>query len=146
MHALALAIGFAMIGMVMTTGDPAEELYGGYTVVSGEKYGAPEPKERIEGTTVRIAKEGIVVTARDKKDIYACSYKLESTKKPWRITMTSKLAPSEGEVAQGLIDKNGDTVRLIYALPGGETPTEFKTKDKQLMVVMKNMNTEKKAD
>ena len=41
-------------------------------------------------------------------------------------------------MAKGLIEKKGDTVKLIYALPGGETPTEFKTKEKQLMFVLKN--------
>ena len=54
--------------------------------------------------------------------------------------MTSKVEGSAGEVARGLIqqDKDDDyVVRLVYALPTGETPTEFKTKEKQLMFVMK---------
>ena len=37
-----------------------------------------------------------------------------------------------------MIEKKGDEIRLIYALPGGEEPTEFGTKEKQLMFVMKN--------
>ncbi len=70
--------------------------------------------------------------------------------------MKSKITPytdKKGEevTAKGLIEKDGDTVKLIYALPGGEMPTEFKTKEKQLMFVMKNENktrgtTEKEAD
>ena len=51
--------------------------------------------------------------------------------------MTSKLETKEDAVAKGLIEKDGDTVRLIYALPDGQTPTEFKTGEKQLMFVMK---------
>jgi hypothetical protein len=41
------------------------------------------------------------------------------------------------EVAQGLIEKNGDMVKLIYAVPGGTAPDDFTTEDKQLMFVMK---------
>jgi hypothetical protein len=51
--------------------------------------------------------------------------------------MTSRVESSAGEIARGLIQKEGDTVRLVYALPTGETPTGFKTKEKQLMFVMK---------
>jgi hypothetical protein len=51
--------------------------------------------------------------------------------------MTSRVEGYAGEVARGLIQKEGNTVRLVYALPEGEIPTEFKTKEKQLMFVMK---------
>ena len=51
--------------------------------------------------------------------------------------MTSQVEGSAGEIAQGLIKKAGDTVHLIYALPTGEIPSEFKTREKQLMFVMK---------
>ena len=58
--------------------------------------------------------------------------------------MKSKVTPYKGDdskkevVAMGLMEMEGDTVKLIYALPGGEMPTEFKTKEKQLMFIMKN--------
>ena len=119
--------------------ESSRDLVGGYTIVSGEKYGEKEPAERIKGATVRITEDRIVVTDKDKTEVYGSEYKLDAGKSPARITMTSKLAPSEDKVAKGLIEKDGDTVRLIYALPGGDMPTDFKTKDKQLMFVMKNM-------
>ena len=122
------------------SGAPAD-LIGGYTIVSGEKYGIPEPAERIEGTTVRIALDAIVVMDKDKKEVYAQTYKIDTTSTPWTIVLKSKITPyktGEDTVAKGLIQKDGDTVKLIYALPGGEMPTEFKTKEKQLMFVMKN--------
>ena len=120
------------------------ELIGGYTIVAGEKFGEKEPTERIEGTTVRFAEDAIVVLDKDKKEVYAQTYKIDSSKKPWTIVMKSKITPytkgkADETVAKGLIEKEGDTVKLIYALPGGETPTEFKTKEKQLMFIMKNL-------
>jgi len=123
------------------SGAPSD-LIGGYTIVSGEKYGEKEPAERIEGTTVRIAEDAIVVLDKEKKEVYAQTYKIDTKSTPWKIILKSKITPKNegsGEVeAKGLIEKKGDTVRLIYALPGGAEPTEFKTKEKQLMFVMKN--------
>jgi uncharacterized protein (TIGR03067 family) len=132
------------------SGAPAD-LLGGYTIVAGEKYGEKEPAERIEGTTVRIADDAIVVLDKEKKEVYAQTYKIDTTSTPWKITMKSKITPykqegkeTEEAVSQGLIEKDGDTVRLIYALPGTPAPTEFKTKSKQIMFVMKNERKEKK--
>jgi hypothetical protein len=51
--------------------------------------------------------------------------------------MTSMLAPTKGETVKGLIEKDGEQLRLIYALPGGAMPKEFKTQEKQLLFVMK---------
>ncbi len=124
------------------SGAPAD-LIGGYTLVSGEKYGLKEPAERIEGVTVRFADDAIVVLDKDKKEAYISTYKVDATKTPWSIVMKSKVTPytqkgADEQVARGLIQKDGDTVKLIYALPGGELPTEFKTQEKQIMFVMKN--------
>jgi uncharacterized protein (TIGR03067 family) len=130
-------------------GTPAD-LLGGYTIVSGERYGEKEPVERIEGVTVRIADDAIIVLDKEKKEVYAQTYKLDTSATPWKITLRSKITPftqksndSGEDVAQGLIEKEGDTVKLIYALPGGAAPTEFKTKQKQLMFVMKNERKDK---
>ena len=126
-----------------------EDLIGGYTVVAGEKYGEKEPAERIEGVTVIIAKDGIIVRDKEKKEVYAQTYKLDTSSTPWKITMTTKITPYDQEkggekkdesehVSQGLIEKDGDTVKIIYALPGTPAPKEFKTTSKQLMFVLKN--------
>lgn len=124
-----------------------DSLIGGYTIVAGEKYGEKEDPDRLKGTTVRIAEDAIVVLDKDKKEVYAQTYRIDTTTKPWKITLRSKITPytekkGEEATAVGLIEQDGDTVKLIYALPGGPAPTEFKTKEKQLMFVMKN---EKKA-
>ncbi len=117
-----------------------ESLVGQYIITSGEKEGTKEPEERIKGTTVTFTKEKVIVADKDKKEIYSATYKLDTTTTPCQITMTSQVKDSEGETARGLIQKDKDddkVVRLIYALPTGETPREFKTKEKQLMFVLK---------
>jgi uncharacterized protein (TIGR03067 family) len=114
-----------------------ESLVGRYVIVAGEKEGVKEPEERIKGTTVTFTKDSVVVADKAKKEIFSASYKLNATTNPCDITMTSRVEKSAGEIARGLIQKEGDTVRLIYALPTGEIPSGFKTKEKQLMFVMK---------
>ncbi len=117
----------------------AADLVGAYSIVSGEREGAPEPADRVKGTMVRFSQDRVVVVDKESKEIYGAEYKLDTGKTPWKITMKSKLAPADNQIARGLIEKDGDTVRLVYALPGGDEPTGFKTKSKQLMFVMKSM-------
>ena len=117
-----------------------ESLVGRYVITSGEKEGMKEPEERIKGTTVTFTKETVIVADKDKKEIYSATYTLDTTTTPCQITMTSRVEGSAGEIARGLIQEDKDhenVVRLVYALPTGEIPKEFKTKEKQLMFVLK---------
>lgn len=125
----------------------ASELVGSYEIVSGEKFGVPEPAERIKGSTVRFTEDRVVVMDKDSKEVYGAAYTLEPSEAATtaedsgataaRIRMTSKLADAENQLSLGLIEKAGDKVRLIYSLPSVDAPREFKTKDKQLMFVLK---------
>jgi uncharacterized protein (TIGR03067 family) len=115
----------------------AADLVGVYFIESGERDGNAEPPERVEGSMVRFSEDRVVVTDKQSKELYGAEYRLDTSEKPWKITMTSKLAPEEGRVAKGLIEKSGDRIRLVYSLPGGKPPTDFHTSDRQLMFVMK---------
>ncbi|QJW95467.1 TIGR03067 domain-containing protein [Frigoriglobus tundricola] len=119
----------------------AAVLAGGYTIVSGEKDGKPIPPERIKGSVVQFVGNQITGTDKDKKEFFSATFTLDASKTPWVIDMTSK-SPKEA-TATGLIKKEGDTLTIIYSLPGAPAPTEFKTKDKQHLFVLKSM---KKAD
>ena len=136
---LAIAREAEPAASVADTKCTPESLVGRYVIIGGEKEGLPEPGERIKGTTVTFSKETVIVVDKDKKEIYSASYKLDATTNPCKITMTSRVESSAGEIARGLIDRAGNTLRLIYALPTGEIPVAFKTKEKQLMFVMKRV-------
>jgi uncharacterized protein (TIGR03067 family) len=119
-----------------------DDLVGVYEIVSGEKFGVDEPEDRIKGSTVRFTKDRVVVVDKEEKEVYGATYKLGPAEGAPEhgartIVLTSKLAAQEDQVARGLIEKAGDKVQLIYAIPGGEAPKGFKTKDKQLMFVLK---------
>lgn len=148
---LALAVALAAAPFALSD-DPASKptdesatglsLVGGYTIVGGEQGGKPLPPEKYKGSIVRFTKDEVIGTGEDKKQIFVAKYTLDTAKTPWVITMKTT-APGEGE-ATGLIEKKGDTVRVIYNLPGGKAPSEFKTGEKQNLFVLKNENTRKR--
>ena len=112
------------------------DLIGTYTLVSGERDGRALPPERIQHTTVKFTEREVTVANKDRGDIYVASYALDESSDPCAVTMTATRAPDSGDVVLGLIDRRGDIVRLIYALPGRGAPTEFKTKPGELLFVM----------
>jgi uncharacterized protein (TIGR03067 family) len=113
----------------------APKLEGTYTVVSGEKDGMPVPADRIKGSIVVFTSDKIVGTDKDKKEFFAANYTLDAAKTPWVIRMKST-SPKEAEAA-GVVKKEGDTVTIAYGAPGGDAPTEFKTKENQHLFVLK---------
>lgn len=115
----------------------APKLEGTYTIVSGEEGGMPIPPERIKDSVVKFMADKIIGTDKDRKEFFAATYKIDTSKVPYRIKMKST-TPKEAETT-GLIEKKAETVRIIYALPGGEEPTEFRTREKQQMFELKPM-------
>ncbi|MDB5308449.1 MAG: hypothetical protein JWO38_2651 [Gemmataceae bacterium] len=140
---LSCAVLFCGVA-ALTSGLGADEkkavakLEGGYTIVSGEEDGKPVPAEHIKGGVVRFTRDEIVSTDKEKKEVFAAKYTLDTSKKPWVINMKST-KPKEGD-ATGLIKKDGDTLTIIYSLPGAPVPAEFKTKEKgQHLFVLKRL-------
>lgn len=151
---LALACGVANADDTKTK--PADDktrpsdtasLNGSYAIVSGEEEGKAIPKERIDGAMIIFTDKTVAGTDKEKKEFFSATYTLDTSKSPWGITMTNASRgaapakddkkPAEAMSSTGLIKVDGDTVTIIYALPGGKTPTEFKTGEKQQMFVMK---------
>lgn len=129
----------------------AAKLAGTYQIISSEKNGEPSAKEKIDGVVVVFTKDKIVATNRDKDDVYAATYKLDATQMPTHITMVSVMENSKGVNAKGLIQtyqhEGKDRVKLIYTLPDGKImPTEFKTVDGQVMVVLEKVGAIRTAE
>lgn len=138
---LMVLVGSAAMAQDTDRACTPEDLVGRYAIVSGERDGIKEPEERIRDTVVTFTKDKVVVVDKDKKERYSATYKLDSTKNPSTIIMTSQVEGAAGEMARGLIKKEGDTLHLIYALPTGEIPAGFKTREKQLMFVLKKQQS-----
>ena len=79
---------------------PRVNLDGTYKIVSGEKDGKPEPKDRIEGAVVVINGNKITGTDRDKKEFFACSFKITTCWPVGRCTrMLSTLTSTRSSVS-----------------------------------------------
>lgn len=115
------------------------KLVGTYEIVGGEKGGKKIEADRLKDAAVQIAANAITTFDKDKKEVYAATYELDASRKPWRIAMIATITPvnGKGSKSDGLIEVDGNTVKLIYALPGGRAPTQFKTEEKQQMFVLK---------
>ena len=133
--ALALSLALpALLAQEEKAG--ADRLKGIYTIVRGEKDGKVIPAERIKGSVVTFTEKKVYGTDKDRKEVFAASYTLDTSRKPWVIHMTSG-GPKKTEKADGIIEVDGDTLRVCYALPGGKTPTSFKAGQKQHCFVLK---------
>ncbi|WP_437230276.1 TIGR03067 domain-containing protein [Planctomicrobium sp. SH661] len=115
-----------------------QQFLGTYQIISGEKDGAKLPEDRLQQVKAIIRKDSILTYDKGENEIYVASYSLTPDKDACHLSMKSIRPPKQGGVsASGLIKLEGDKVYLIYALPDGEQPTEFKTKEKQHMFIMR---------
>lgn len=103
---------------------------GTYTIVKGERDGKEIPAERLNGCIIKIEGDKILGTDKDKKEFFGSTFKVDATSTPNKIMMVG-ISPAKGAKADGVIEYSKDSIKLCYALPGGATPTEFKTKEKQ---------------
>ena len=111
-----------------------------------ENHAALVPEERVKGSSMRVTSDTIVVVDKDDKEAYVTKYTLNKKSRPYKITMTETGGPRgrKGEKAIGIIERDGDDLKLAYAYEGGIVPTEFKTKagEKQLCFTMKRKDGE----
>jgi len=116
-----------------------QRIIGTYKIVSGERSSKPIEDDKLRDIVVRITGNSISTYDRDDKEVYVATYQLDAQKSPPQITLTAKVPPEKARptVSKGLIMHEADsTVKLIYALPDGPAPTEFKTREGQQMFVL----------
>jgi len=116
---------------------------GTYSITKGEKDGKEVPADKLKGSIIKFDGDKILGTDKDKKEFFGSTFKIDSTSMPNKIMMVS-ISPAKGQKADGIIEFSKDTVKICYALPGGETPTEFKTKEKQQYFELKRIAKDEK--
>jgi uncharacterized protein (TIGR03067 family) len=126
---------------VATADDKADarKLDGVYSVTSGERDGKPMAEADVMKCVVKITADRITGTDKDGKEFLNASYTIDETKKeetgkPCHFVMKT----ADGKTYRGMAEKSADGMKVVYQLDGGEAPTEFKTKDKQVMLVLKS--------
>ena len=133
---------------VLGKNDKHDPVEGGYTVISGERDGQIIPPAELKDAVVRLTRGELIGIYKDLRHFLADTYTVDDTKNPWRIEMKSLIPPGArhrnrwpNNTTHGLIKKEGGIVTLIYALPGGPVPTDFKTKQGQQMFVLQSFAT-----
>jgi len=139
------AFSALLLALPVTAADKADsgKLAGTYTIVSGQHDGKDIPKSHFEKSVITFEKGKVFGHDKDKKEFFGATYTLDTSSKPWKISMVST-SPKKGERADGVIEVTGDTIRLAYALPGGKTPTTFAAGEKQHLFTLKRVETKNK--
>jgi len=133
---VAAAAAFLFVTPVVAEEGKDLKLEGQYTVTSAEKDGKALEQSEFSGKTVRITAEKITVMDKDGKEEHACTYTLETGKKPVQIR-TKGTGSNEGKNHVGLVEKTSENEIRVILADGTEFPTEFKTKQGQQMWVLK---------
>lgn len=139
--AIALILFIAPACTGRSSDQPKADLTGEYRIVSGERNGIPIDQSELTDAAIYINDKTIIAYDKERKEMFAATYTLETNRIPWQITMISTKAPDVGEIAKGLVETDQDRVKLIYALPNGQPPTEFKAGERQQMFVMMKTGT-----
>jgi uncharacterized protein (TIGR03067 family) len=109
----------------------ATKLEGTWKITEGTKNGTKVEEANLKGEVI-ISKDKVTIKGPDMTHVMA--FKLDATKSPVEIDMEGKEGPAAGSKAEGIIEVDGDTLKLAYStnIPGfdGKRPTKFEsTKD-----------------
>ena len=139
-HKMFLAAVMLLVALPACTGrstdQPQLSLIGEYRITDGERNGSPIDQKELSDAAVYINDKTIIAYDKERQEMFAVTYTLETKQAPWQITMISTKAPDVGAVSKGLVETAPNSVKLIYALPNGQPPTTFKAGEHQQMFVL----------
>jgi uncharacterized protein (TIGR03067 family) len=133
----AVVVGLAFIGLVLFASARAEEkkkfdaekLVGKWEFVSGEKEGTEVKGDGLKGK-VEITKGTLTIKGGEEgKDVFPMNYTLDTKKDPITIVLKGTDGPVKDQTVKGIIELDGDKLKLCYGLPDEDFPKGFKTKE-----------------
>jgi uncharacterized protein (TIGR03067 family) len=128
----AVLLGFSIGGSALA--DDLKTMEGKWTVEKAEVNGDPLPLEDFRDLIVTISGARYELLVKDTKD--AGTLKLDETQKPKTMDVTDTEGDDLGKLVKAIYELTGDTLRVCYALNGGDRPTEFATKpDSGLLLI-----------
>jgi len=113
------------------------KLEGQHPIIAGERDGKALNESDIKGATFRFTGDKVVGATKDGTEFLVGTFTLDSSKTPCVIVMKLTQGSDKGKELKGLVERKDNTIRIIYAGPGAEAPTEFKTKQNQAMYTLK---------
>jgi len=142
---MSMFVRFALVAVLclnvqalVNSADPEKpKLEGQHQIIAGERNGQPLAEATFKGATFRFTANKLVGANKDASEFLVAEYTLDATKTPCLITIKPTAGTDKGKEMHGLIERKDDQIRLVYAGPDGPKPTEFKTKDGQVMYTLK---------
>jgi uncharacterized protein (TIGR03067 family) len=111
-------------------GKDLKRMEGTWAVVVHEADGKKTTEEENKKADIKLeVKDGKYAVYFGEKKIATGTIKLDAGKKPRQIDAVAEDGPLKGKAMPGIYELNGDTMRVCFAQPGGERPTEFRTKE-----------------
>ena len=123
--------------------DDLKAMEGTWKVEAAEAGGKKIESGDLMEIVVKIAGARYEVKVKDKLD--AGTLKLDETQKPKTMDATDTEGDDVGKVVKAIYELSGDTLRVCYALDGGERPTEMATKEGSPLLLL-TYKREKKAE
>ncbi|HEV3385437.1 MAG TPA: TIGR03067 domain-containing protein [Gemmata sp.] len=112
------------------------KLEGQHAIVAMERNGTALNEADFKGATIRFTDGKLVGANKDGTEFLTADWTIDSNKKPCAIVLKLTSGSNNGKELQGLIERKDNTIRLVFANPGGDRPTEFKTKENQVMYTL----------
>lgn len=123
---IATLVVIALAGADAPKKFDAAKLEGTWKYTSGAKYGEKVAEDRLAGDVV-ITKDTFTMPAGpDMK--FVMEYKLDASKTPAHIDFSIKDGPVKEGKAEGIIEINGDELKLCYGVVGtAKRPEKFES-------------------
>jgi uncharacterized protein (TIGR03067 family) len=98
----------------------------------------------LDGQPVTLVRDAARVIKDDKYTLTLLSdltveskFKIDPTAKPKTIAATASSGPYKDKELLGIYELDGDTLKICFALPGKDRPTEFKSKEGCMLFIHK---------
>ena len=135
--ALVAMMSLTVYSMAHSAPADKPKLEGQHQIIAGERDGKALTDNDIKGCTFRFTGDKVTGATKDGTEFLVGDYTLNCDKAPCMIVIKLTQGSDKGKELKGLIERKDNTIRIIYAGPGAEAPTEFKTKQNQAMYTLK---------
>lgn len=135
----ALAVALALIGnpFAFSIESDQPDIEGNHAITAVERDGKPFDESQYRGATMRLSAGKVVGTNADGSKFLSADFVLNPIRQPCTVVLKLNEGPNTGLELRGMIDRKGDTIRMVLANAGADRPTEFRTKLNQTMFTMK---------
>jgi uncharacterized protein (TIGR03067 family) len=89
------------------------------------------------GHVLTFTTSSITGNRGENQDLGEGSFKLDLTKRPWKMDASQTKGPRRGKTYLGIYSLEGDTLKWCVSTPGNERPTEFATEGSNFLLLLK---------